>query len=346
MRILSLLVGALLLPGIVQAQERLHRKDAYIFLWNSIHRPAYETTQITPFVDVPPDSPGGREITWSKRRGILNKESDYFYPEGDVYLSDALLWLFRTRNVDELSNMEVQHLPDLVARYPITDFTENRIIPTLEELSDLAQKLDALLAQEVHEVSFYGDDFHGEGTAFGETFDMNAFTAAHRSFPQDTLVRVTNVDNGKSVTVRINDRGPYVHGRSMDLSKAAFESISSVGSGVLRATFQRLGDVDVVGSCSSEKRRYQRRITRDVRFYRGVPHTFTQNSQLALGSNEWFVVRGITYPNGNFVRFQDYIDPEERFIFVPNELGEYRFVLGTTAGRQREMRMNVVQCSS
>ena len=328
------------------AEEPLQRRDAYLLIWNAINRPAYETTQVQPFLDVDPESPGGLEITWSKRRGILSKDSDYFYPEGAVYLSDALLWLYRTRNVDELDKMQVEHLPDLVRRYPITQFTENRSIETREELVELMHSLDNMLKQEMHEVSFYADDFHGKGTAFGETFDMHALTAAHRSFPQDTLVKVTNVENGQSVVVRINDRGPYVHGRNMDLSKAAFEKISHIGAGLLQATFERLGDVDLVSACGNERRRYQKRITRDVRFHRGVPHNFGKGEQLTLGSTQWFVVRGITYPDGTFVRFQDYIEPEERFRFVPNETGEYRFLLGTTEGRKREMHMNVGECGS
>ena len=68
--------------------------------------------------------------------------------------------------------------------------------------------------------SFYGlnDGFHGKLTANGEIFDMNAMTAAHKTLPLGSLVRVTNLENDKSVTVRINDRGPYVEGRILDCS--------------------------------------------------------------------------------------------------------------------------------
>jgi rare lipoprotein A len=81
-------------------------------------------------------------------------------------------------------------------------------------------------------VSYYSD---GQRTANGEQFDPNAFTAAHKSLPFNTRVRVTNPANGKSVVVRINDRGPYVSGRCLDLSRAAFAAIASLGSGVLPA---------------------------------------------------------------------------------------------------------------
>lgn len=81
-------------------------------------------------------------------------------------------------------------------------------------------------------VSYYSDGTH---TANGENFDPNAFTAASKTLPFNTRVRVTNPANGKSVVVRINDRGPYVSGRCLDLTRAAFAAIASLGSGVLPA---------------------------------------------------------------------------------------------------------------
>ena len=75
--------------------------------------------------------------------------------------------------------------------------------------------------------SWYGPGFHGRKTASGERFNQNAFTAAHRTLPFGTLVRVTH--KGRSVTVRINDRGPFIRGRSIDLSKAAARAIGCPG---------------------------------------------------------------------------------------------------------------------
>ena len=69
--------------------------------------------------------------------------------------------------------------------------------------------------------SYYGAKFNGRRTASGERFDMNAYTAAHKTLPFGTKVRVTNPRTGKSVIVRINDRGPYAHGREIDVSRAA-----------------------------------------------------------------------------------------------------------------------------
>ena len=90
--------------------------------------------------------------------------------------------------------------------------------------------------------SFYGYDFAGRPTANGEIFNPNALTAASKTLPFGTLVRVTNRSNGRSVVVRINDRGPYVGNRTIDLSRAAAADIGMLNSGVASV------DVEIVGS--------------------------------------------------------------------------------------------------
>ncbi len=82
--------------------------------------------------------------------------------------------------------------------------------------------------------SFYADTFHGKATANGETYNQNAYTAAHQSLPFDTRVRVTNLDNDRSVWVRINDRGPFVGGRIIDLSRAAARKLRMIDTGTAR----------------------------------------------------------------------------------------------------------------
>ena len=88
--------------------------------------------------------------------------------------------------------------------------------------------------------SYYADQFHGRRTANGETFDMHAMTAAHRSLPFGTRVRVTNLDNGRSVVVRINDRGPFVEGRIIDLSYGAAGAVGMIGPGTARVRLEVL----------------------------------------------------------------------------------------------------------
>ena len=90
--------------------------------------------------------------------------------------------------------------------------------------------------------SYYADKFHGRKTANGEIFDMYALTAAHKSLPFNTMVKVTNLDNGKSVVVRINDRGPFVAGREIDVSKAAASKLGMLSEGVARVSLQILGE--------------------------------------------------------------------------------------------------------
>lgn len=79
--------------------------------------------------------------------------------------------------------------------------------------------------------SWYGPNFNGKPTANGETYNMKGLTAAHRTLPFNTMVKVENHDNGKSVTVRVNDRGPYAKNRIIDLSKAAAEKLDMIGPG-------------------------------------------------------------------------------------------------------------------
>jgi rare lipoprotein A len=86
--------------------------------------------------------------------------------------------------------------------------------------------------------SWYGPGFHGNPTANGERYDQNAMTAAHRTLPFNTVVRVINLDNGKSAVVRINDRGPYADNRIIDLSYAAAREIGMVNAGLARVRLQ------------------------------------------------------------------------------------------------------------
>jgi rare lipoprotein A len=88
--------------------------------------------------------------------------------------------------------------------------------------------------------SWYGPGFHGNLTASGERFNSQALTAAHRSLPFGTKIRVTNQENGRSVTIRINDDGPHLPGRIIDLSEGAFSRIASTGQGLARVCISKL----------------------------------------------------------------------------------------------------------
>jgi rare lipoprotein A len=92
--------------------------------------------------------------------------------------------------------------------------------------------------RQVGTASWYGPGFHGRKTARGERFDQNKLTAAHRSLPLDTVVKVTNLDNGKAVKVAINDRGPYVGNRVIDLSRAAATKLDMTDDGTARVRIE------------------------------------------------------------------------------------------------------------
>jgi rare lipoprotein A len=97
-----------------------------------------------------------------------------------------------------------------------------------------------LETKEVMTASWYGPNFHGRKTANGEVYDQMALTAAHKELPFGTILKVTNPRNGKSAVVRINDRGPYIEGRDLDLSKGAAFAIGMLEKGVVDVEVERL----------------------------------------------------------------------------------------------------------
>lgn len=86
--------------------------------------------------------------------------------------------------------------------------------------------------------SYYADEFHGRQTSNGEIFDMNGISAAHRTFPFGTIVRVTNLENNRQIVVRINDRGPFVDGRMIDLSLGAAKELEMISKGTAKVKLE------------------------------------------------------------------------------------------------------------
>ncbi|HYB21101.1 MAG TPA: septal ring lytic transglycosylase RlpA family protein [Thermodesulfobacteriota bacterium] len=95
--------------------------------------------------------------------------------------------------------------------------------------------------REVGLASWYGEDFHGRRTANGEIYDMYAMTAAHRTLPFNIRVRVTNLENGKKADFRINDRGPFVSGRIIDLSKSGARELGILDPGTAKVAVEATG---------------------------------------------------------------------------------------------------------
>ena len=109
----------------------------------------------------------------------------------------------------------------------------------IDKLNDVASNTVRRFSQS-GVASWYGRQFHGRKTASGETFDMNAMTAAHRSLPLNCYIRVTNKNNGKSVIVKVNDRGPFHGNRVVDLSYGAAKSLGITNSGTASVSIERV----------------------------------------------------------------------------------------------------------
>ncbi|MDD5056112.1 MAG: septal ring lytic transglycosylase RlpA family protein [Candidatus Peribacteraceae bacterium] len=352
--ILGLTVSASLAGQVVAAPDpaaSITRRDGFLLIWRSIARPA-ETTREKPYADVVSGEPGFAEITYAKARGILDDSVTYFSPSEPLKPADALRWMFRTRSVEpiladgdrELSKLpEEEQIPALADHYGIS-YDREGLSMTRDDLLDLMRQVDEELRQEQHEVSLYSEKFHGKGTAFGETFDMNAMTAAHRTFPVNTLVRVTNSENGKSVVVRINDRGPYVQGRDMDLSLGSFTTIADRAKGKINARFERLGDRSMIGHC--QDRRSQRLVRKDLTLVQGVPRYLPLGASVVLsaGTDQSFVIRDVVYPDGLSMGVQTWLTKGEIYTFKPSETGTYTFFVGPKDGLPRQMTTEVVEC--
>src|SRR5207344_2696796 len=115
--------------------------------------------------------------------------------------------------------------------------------------------------------SWYGESFHGKQAANGELFDMEALTAAHRTLPLGSVVRVVNLANGKHLHVRINDRGPYVNSRILDLSRGAAARLGMMEGGLSHVRVQLVGERRPAALLSSEdmKRSEERRVGKECR---------------------------------------------------------------------------------
>lgn len=112
------------------------------------------------------------------------------------------------------------------------------IIMMISALGIYSFKNSAIDAKKTSYASYYHDKFNGRKTANGEIFDNSKFTAANRTLPFGTKVKVTNLSNGKEVVVRINDRGPFHSARALDMSKAAFDEIGNIDLGTIPVEYE------------------------------------------------------------------------------------------------------------
>ncbi len=129
--------------------------------------------------------------------------------------------------------------------------------------------------EEIGVASWYGDDFHGRATSNGETYDMYDMTAAHKLLPMHTMLLVTNLDNGRQTIVRVNDRGPFIKGRIIDVSLSAAKKLALWQRGTARVKVTALGEVT--------KTNGQQRFTQYVDFTKG--EFYVQIGAFTLKSN-------------------------------------------------------------
>lgn len=106
---------------------------------------------------------------------------------------------------------------------------------------------ESAAASQCGKASWYGPGFHGRTTANGERYNMHAMTAAHRTLPFGTKVRVKNLRNGRSAVLRINDRGPFIRGRVIDVSKTAAGKLGMIRSGTARVKVEVVGGGSIKG---------------------------------------------------------------------------------------------------
>jgi rare lipoprotein A (peptidoglycan hydrolase) len=248
--LLTLFTLTLTTPVLGAAQEAssstISRSEGFFKIWESILRPV-GYFKGAGFADVSENMAEHDVIEYARYRGLLDETAN-FNPGQPLTDIDAALWLYRVHNIAPVDEMTREDFDTMHNRYPLLSATEVAVPISAAQLNSMIADIKTKMKEETHEASFYSEDFHGLTTANGETFDMNAITAAHRTLPFNTLVKVTNLDNGKSVTVRINDRGPYadVEVRHMDLSLGAMLKLAKRSQGVLRnVTFERLGDADL-----------------------------------------------------------------------------------------------------
>jgi len=116
----------------------------------------------------------------------------------------------------------------------------DEFVPVTVKESNVNTSLVEYINRGTMKASWYGPKFHGKMTANGEIYDQMVFTAAHKNLSFGTLLKVTNIKNGRSVIVRINDRGPYIEGRDLDLSKGAAIELGMLRKGVARLKIEEV----------------------------------------------------------------------------------------------------------
>lgn len=172
--------------------------------------------------------------------------------------------------------------------------------------------------------SWYGPGFHGKTTANGERYNQFAMTAAHKILPLGTTVRVTHLKNGKSIIARINDRGPFVDDRVIDLSRAAATRLDMMGTGTARVRIQSIGDVpnttpdgDIKGDFYIQVGAFANK--ENAQKLAGILAKLKYKGQIVFGSNNLWNVQAGPWPDSYTA---------EKMLLVVKTLYPHAFIVG------------------
>lgn len=210
-----------------------------------------------PFIDTPLDAWYTPYLVLAKDSGLIQGYGDgSFKPDQKVNLVESLkmyLECFDNIVYPQGDQFLFADTPEEGWYIPYTSYASSREILFINRDNEIhpdSEMTRGYLAEIIYKqimfgkgyhfgrATYYGESFDGRGTASGEIFYNSELTAAHRTLPFGTIVETTNLANGKTVQVKINDRGPYGYGRSLDLSQSAFEQIGHLGSGIINIQYK------------------------------------------------------------------------------------------------------------
>lgn len=218
----------------ISATDPVWRATTVAAKVNQLSREALDANFITVVWNGESKSPGTTSISDRESYVIQVNGEKLVEVNADTRLPDT------TNNLAQDALQITNRLRRLMGNAPPLRDIAGRPAPTPKPIR-IALTTRPILSRITGVASWYGPGFHGNRSANGEIFNQNAFTAAHRNLPFGTQVKVTNLNNGLSVTVRINDRGPYARGRIIDLSAAAARTLGIMQTGVAPVSLEILG---------------------------------------------------------------------------------------------------------
>ena len=246
--------------GTFHAYKTINRAETLKLIleaFGNLSKEEYREPSEKPFEDTELGEWYTKYVVIAKNRGIIDgRENNLFKPFESVNLAEALKILEKTlKNYLPTSPQEdpfadVQTTSWYADYFQYAKDREMLNINSDNTVNPYQEMTRGYLAEVIYKLKYFGEDYHfgkatyygaavqGHGTASGETFDMNAMTAAHKTLPFGTIVEVTNIANGKTVQVRITYRGPYGPGRVLDLTSGAFKKIADLHEGVINIQYR------------------------------------------------------------------------------------------------------------